>query len=300
MGALSASAGTPQVLRMLRPASQTKTASAPANSSRPAGTESLGPFPEKGVSLAKDGVPRASRRDPGPSASPPPCAQHRSPRAPPGPPRCRPASRACRFQRTQGPPRRPKRTPKPPDHVPRRTLIPTRVPPRGLDSRRFQEPPPPPPLPPPPLARRGGEGMWRGPALTPPPLRPGTRPGPRRRERRAQSPTPGRPPRTGQPLLGVACWLHLQITSRAGYPGRCPGWKPCALDPGGRAFQCPRTRSPPAFLFLKFGGKEERCPPKDSGPPSFANDPSKGPVVRVAEYPKAGGGRARARRVSRT
>ncbi|XP_028642563.1 formin-like protein 5 [Grammomys surdaster] len=171
---------------MLRPASKTKTASAPAHSSRQARIESprVGPLPEQGVSL-EDGVPTASPARSGFPRIAPALSPARVPRAPPGPPRSRPASRACRFQRAQEQPRRPEWTPKPPARGPRRTLIPTRVPPRELDTRRLQEPPPPPPpLPPlpPPLARRGGEGMWRGrprSASAPPPiasLRPGTQP----------------------------------------------------------------------------------------------------------------------------
>ncbi|XP_012968654.1 basic proline-rich protein-like [Mesocricetus auratus] len=190
---------------MLRPASQTKTASAPADGSRQAGPSllQLGPLSKQGVSFAEDGVPGRPRRDPGPSASPPPCAQRGSCEPLPGPPRRRPASRASRFQCTQGPPLRSEWTPKPPVRAPRRTLIPTRVPPRGLDSRRLQEPPPPPPpRPPPPLARRGGEGMWRGPAFAPPPFRPGTRPDPRSPERRAQSPSPGSPRAPDGPTRG--------------------------------------------------------------------------------------------------
>lgn len=162
----------------------------------------LGPLPKQGVSSTEDGVPRAPPARSGslriaPALRPAPIL-----RAPPGPPRCRPASRASRLQRTQGPPRRSEWTPKRPARVPRRTLIPTRVPPRRLDSRRLQEPPPPPPLPPPPLARRGGEGRWRGSALAPPPLRPRARPGPRSPERRAQSPTPGSPAQRTAPAQG--------------------------------------------------------------------------------------------------
>lgn len=184
MGALSASAETPQVLRMLRPASKTKTASAPAHSSRQAGTGSprVSPLPEQRVSL-EDGVPRASPARSGSLRIAPALRPVPVPRAPPGPPHSRPASRACRYQRAQEPPRCPEWTPKSPARGPKLTLIPTRVPPRGLDTRRLQEPQPlPPPLPPPPLARRGGEGMWRGrprSAPTPPPLRLAPPQGPR-------------------------------------------------------------------------------------------------------------------------
>lgn len=215
-GSVSQCGGTPQVLRMLRPASKTKTASAPAHSSRQARIESprVGPLPEQGVSL-EDGVLTASPARSGSLCIAPALSPARVPRAPPGPPRSRPASRACRFQRAQEPPRRPEWTPKPPVRGPRRTPIPTRVPPRGLDTRRLQEPPPPPPPllppPPPPLARRGGEGMWRGrpcSASAPPPIRlaPPRDPAPRSPERRAQPPTSGsRASRARGSLLTLSC-----------------------------------------------------------------------------------------------
>lgn len=301
MGALSDSAGTPQVLRMLRPASKTKTASAPAHSSRQAETESprVGPLPEQRVSL-EGGVTRASPARSrslsiASAQSPKPV-----PRAPPGPPRSRPASGACRFQRTQELPRRPEWTPKSPARDPRRTLIPTRVPPRGLDTRRLQEPPPPPPLPPPPLARRGGEGIWRGrprSAPDPPPLRPGTQPlSARNATPRLQPQGPAHP---STPARGSL------LTPSAG-SRRAPGTRDPALngsrEPSVREAgpSCAHVCAHPLHFYFSNLGVRRNDAPKSNALLSSANEPFKDPMFRVLEEPKAGSRRARARRVFRT
>lgn len=252
---------------MLRPAIKTKTASAPAHSFRQTGAESprVGPLPEQGVSL-EDGVPRASPARSGslriaPTLSPAPV-----PPAPPGPPRSRPASCACRFQRTQELPRRPDWTPRPPARDPRRILIPTRVPPRGLDTRRLREPPTlPPPLPPPPLARRGGEGMERrsrlrsAPAPPPlslaPPRSPALLSPERHATPRLQPQGPASPATSAQDFLLTP---SAGLAAARPVPGTLP-WMG-ALRPRSRRQGLSVTmhaRSSPEFLFLKFGGAKE-------------------------------------------
>lgn len=228
--------------------------------------------------------PRRPRRDPGPSASPPPRAQRGSPEPLPGPPRSRPASRACRFHRAQEPPRRPEWTPKPSARGPRRTLIPTRVPPRGLDTRRLQEPPPtPPPQPPPPLARRGGEGMWRGrprSASAPPPLRlaPPRDPAPSSPEHRTQPPTSG-----SRTSVDQCSGLSADPLCRS---CRAPGTRDpalngaCSLGPGGRAPSAHVCAHPLHFYFSNLGYERKmpkKRPPKGTGPLLSANDSSKDP-----------------------